>query len=196
MLVDNNALKLVLAGSLAIFLILKITEPFAEEEDEESYSDLGEDVAAEDDDGDDDEEAYAEDEEADDDDDEAGDDEDTFAPFNENDDAARVGTIVRSEGKLQNAVRAAHAPGPMPVSVNALPKPAPQPAWSEFAPDPAVLTGQNFVDSSRWVGMSTMSNRRNANRQLRADPPIAKDNSISPWMQSSIEQDMYRRPLE
>ena len=82
------------------------------------------------------------------------------------------------------------------IDSNTLPKPASDAGFGQFAPQPGALNGQNFVDASRWVGMGNLTSRRNANRQLRPDIPVPKNNSISPWMQSTIEQtDDYQRAL-
>lgn len=85
---------------------------------------------------------------------------------------------------------------PLAVSSDLLPKAPVDSGFAQFAPDPSALTGQNFVDASRWVSMGTVGTHRNANYQLRADIPIPKNNAVSPWMQSTIEQDTYRKPLE
>lgn len=85
---------------------------------------------------------------------------------------------------------------PLAASTDLLPKASADAGFAQFAPDPAALTGQNFVDASRWVSQGTLGTHRNANYQLRADVPIPKNNQVSPWMQSTIEQDTYRKPLE
>jgi hypothetical protein len=90
----------------------------------------------------------------------------------------------------------ATAMAPQATSADLLPKTSPDAGFGQFAPDPAALTGQNFVDASRWVSVGTLGTHRNANYQLRADIPIPKNNAVSPWQQSTIEQDTYRKPLE
>ena len=58
------------------------------------------------------------------------------------------------------------------------------------------LGGMNFLKAGHHVGINTVSSSlRNANYQLRADPPIAKKN-VGPWQSSTIEQDLERKPLE
>ena len=58
------------------------------------------------------------------------------------------------------------------------------------------LGGMNFLKAGSHVGVNTVSSSlRNANYQLRADPVIAKQN-VSPWSNSTIEQDLERKPLE
>lgn len=82
-------------------------------------------------------------------------------------------------------------------SVNLLPKPCADANFAQFAPNPKDLAGQNFVDASRWVSLGSMSSRRNINRDLRADIPIPKNNGVSPWNQSTIEQQqLTTKPLD
>ena len=65
-------------------------------------------------------------------------------------------------------------------------------SFAEFAP--ANISGKNFVDSTKYViGMQSQT-LRNANLQLRSDPPISKEN-ICPWNNSTINPEV-RRPLE
>ena len=85
---------------------------------------------------------------------------------------------------------------PQGTSANLLPKPAADAGFGQFAPDPAMLSGQNFVDASRWVSLGSMSSRRNINRDIRAEVPIPKSNGLSPWNQSSIEQQKSGKALD
>jgi hypothetical protein len=55
------------------------------------------------------------------------------------------------------------------------------------------MQGINFLDAGSQVGLSTRLNR-NANLQLRSDPPIPKH--PLPFMYSTIEADRLRQPLE
>ena len=60
---------------------------------------------------------------------------------------------------------------------------------AEFVP---TLEGKNFVDSHKFVkGMSSQS-LRNANYQLRSDPPNPQE-AVCPWMQSTINPEERRR---
>ena len=53
-----------------------------------------------------------------------------------------------------------------------------------------------MLDSTYHVGVNTVGQSlRNANRQLRADPPNPQVN-VSPWMNTTISPDLPRRPLE
>lgn len=85
---------------------------------------------------------------------------------------------------------------PLPVSADLLPKPVQEPAsWgSEFAPKE--LAGAQLLSAVQSVGSDTVgSSLRNANLSLRADPPIEKK-QVSPWTQSSIDSDLWRKSLD
>lgn len=59
-----------------------------------------------------------------------------------------------------------------------------------------ILAGINMLDSGFHVGVNTVGQSlRNANRQLRSEPPNPQVN-VSPWLMSSIGPDLLRRPLE
>lgn len=58
------------------------------------------------------------------------------------------------------------------------------------------LQDQNFLTAGYHIGINTVGQTlRNANRQLRSEPtnPQVK---VSPWMQTTIEPDINRKPLE
>jgi len=58
------------------------------------------------------------------------------------------------------------------------------------------LKGQNFLDATFHNGVNTVGQSlRNANLQLRSEPANPTDN-VSPWLQTSIEPDLDRKPLE
>lgn len=58
------------------------------------------------------------------------------------------------------------------------------------------LQDQNFLTAGYHVGVNTVGQSlRNANRQLRSDPPNPQV-KVSPWMQTTIEPDLNRAPLE
>ena len=78
------------------------------------------------------------------------------------------------------------------LSTNLLPKDDPKMEdASEFAPS---LEGQNFVDSYKYVFGSQSQSLRNANYQLRSDPPNPQKN-VCPWMQTTISKE-ERRTLD
>jgi len=59
-----------------------------------------------------------------------------------------------------------------------------------------ILDGVNLLDSGFHVGVNTVGQSlRNANRQLRSEPPNPQVN-VSPWMTSTIGPDLGRKPLE
>lgn len=85
---------------------------------------------------------------------------------------------------------------PTNVAADLLPKPTTSQVldFGEFAPK--ALQGQNFLEVSKQLGVDTQgSSMRNANYQLRADPPNPRS-TVGPWMNSTIEADLLRRPLE
>lgn len=70
-------------------------------------------------------------------------------------------------------------------------------AWQETSPQSqGHITDQNFLESGHHYGINTVGQSlKNANRQLRSDPPIPKVN-ISPWLQSTISPDTNRKGFE
>jgi len=58
------------------------------------------------------------------------------------------------------------------------------------------LKGGNFLSSGYHAGINTVSTTlRNANLDLRSDPPNPRG-AVSPFLNSTIEPDLYRRALE
>ena len=78
-----------------------------------------------------------------------------------------------------------------------LPQKNPNDVWEFSAPsNPGSLEDKNFLESAHHYGINTVgSSLRNANRQIRSDPPIPRK-AVSIWHQSTIEPDTNRRPLE
>lgn len=59
-----------------------------------------------------------------------------------------------------------------------------------------ILQGINYLDAGFHIGVNTVGQSlRNANQQLRAEPPNPQVN-VSPWLNTSIGPDLFRRPLE
>lgn len=82
------------------------------------------------------------------------------------------------------------------VSSSTLPKPSANTGFfGQFAPDPKELTGQNFVDATRWTSLGAMTSKRNISRDIRAEIPVPKNNGISPWNNSTIDQQVAGVPL-
>jgi len=69
--------------------------------------------------------------------------------------------------------------------------------WAQSVPSTqGELGDQNFLAAGFHVGVNTVGQTlRNANRQLRSEPPNPQV-KVSPWLQSTIEADTNRRPLE
>lgn len=58
------------------------------------------------------------------------------------------------------------------------------------------LQGKNFLSAGALIGVNTVGQSlRNANLQLRSEPPNIQT-PVGPWLQSTIEPDLQRRPLE
>lgn len=78
-----------------------------------------------------------------------------------------------------------------------LPKDAANSKWAQMNPaGQGDVRDQNFLTAGYHIGVNTVGQtRRNANYQLRSDPPNPQQ-PVSPWNISTIEPDMNRRPLE
>ena len=123
------------------------------------------------------------------------DDDDEGYGNNDGDDDDNEGYAEYAPGKpRQDAGMAA-------ASVALLPKPGASchrgtpDASFDFAPGNA-LRAQNFLDSSRFMGVNTQgSSNRHANHDLRSVPVIPRE-TVGPWSQSTMEADLLRKPLE
>ena len=69
--------------------------------------------------------------------------------------------------------------------------------WAQSVPaGQGSLGDQNFLNAGFHVGMNTVGQTlRNPNYQLRSEPPNPQL-KVSPWLQSTIEPDTNRKPLE
>jgi hypothetical protein len=69
--------------------------------------------------------------------------------------------------------------------------------WAQSVPaGQGELGDQNFLNAGYHIGVNTVGQTlRNANRQLRSEPPNPQL-KVSPWLQTTIEPDINRRPLE
>jgi len=81
-------------------------------------------------------------------------------------------------------------------SVDLLPQDA-NSLWAQVSPSgQGSLADQNFLTSGFHIGINTVGQTlRNANRQLRSEP-LNPQVKVSPWLQTTIEADINRRPLE
>jgi hypothetical protein len=58
------------------------------------------------------------------------------------------------------------------------------------------VSGKNFLSAGSLIGVNTVGQSlRNANQQLRAEPPNPQM-KVSIWNETTIEPDLIRRPLE
>jgi len=68
--------------------------------------------------------------------------------------------------------------------------------WAKNAPVSGDLKDQNFLTAGYHTGVNTVGQSlRNANMQLRSEPPNPQV-KVSPWMQTTIDPDLNRRPME
>ena len=71
-------------------------------------------------------------------------------------------------------------------------------AWDKVNPSngQGTVAFKNFLEAGNMFGVDTQgSSLRNANQGLRSEPLI-KQMEVSPWSQSTIDPDIYRKPLE
>ncbi len=69
--------------------------------------------------------------------------------------------------------------------------------WASVNPEgQGTLDGKNFLQAGYHIGINTVGQTlRNANLQLRSEPPNPQV-QVSPWLQTTIEPDVSRRPME
>ena len=69
--------------------------------------------------------------------------------------------------------------------------------WAQSVPSgQGELGDQNFLNAGYHIGVNTVGQTlRNANRQLRSEP-LNPQQKVSPWLQTTIEPDVNRRPME
>lgn len=83
------------------------------------------------------------------------------------------------------------------VATSLLPKPSVpgQNSWDISAPQ-NILANQNFLSATQQLGVDTvLSSLRNASHDIR-QTIVNPINVVSPWMNSTIQPDLERRPLE
>ena len=78
-----------------------------------------------------------------------------------------------------------------------LPKDSANSDWAQVNPaGQGDVQNQNFLTAGYHVGINSVgSTLRNANMQLRSEIPNPQL-KVSPWLQSTIEPDLNRKPLE
>lgn len=69
--------------------------------------------------------------------------------------------------------------------------------WAQVNPaGEGTLKDRNFLQSGYHIGINTVGQTlRNANQQLRSEPPNPQV-KVSPWLQTTIEPDLGRKPME
>ena len=69
--------------------------------------------------------------------------------------------------------------------------------WAQVNPaGQGMLMDRNFLDAGHHVGINTVGQSlRNANYNLRSEIPNPQI-KVSPWMQSTVDPDVGRKPLE
>lgn len=69
--------------------------------------------------------------------------------------------------------------------------------WAQLHPQgEGYLTNKNFLTGGHHIGINTVGNNlRNPNLQIRSEP-VNPQVPVSPWINSTIGKDLYRKPLE
>ena len=78
-----------------------------------------------------------------------------------------------------------------------LPRDAANSEWAQVNPaGQGDVKNQNYLTAGYHMGINSIgSTLRNANMQLRSEPPNPQV-KVSPWLQTTIDPDLNRRPLE
>ncbi len=78
-----------------------------------------------------------------------------------------------------------------------LPKDAANTKWAQLNPTgTGALQNVNFLTAGYNMGVNTIgSSHKNPNMTIRADPYIPKED-VSPWLQSTIDHDPWRKKLD
>lgn len=113
-----------------------------------------------------------------------------------------IGTVEQPQGIQQpssmtiNQLPSECYPKDVLSSADLLPRDA-NSLWAQVNPSgQGSLADQNFLTAGFHIGINTVGQTlRNANRQLRSEP-LNPQVKVSPWMQTTIEPDINRRPLE
>lgn len=112
-------------------------------------------------------------------------------PAGQNEVYASVSGITTSNLGLPSAVKAnvANPSELLPLDNNS--------AWAQFNPaGKGDLKNVSLLKAGYHIGIDTIgSSLRNANLQERSEPPNPTT-SVSPWMNTTIEPDLMRAPLE
>lgn len=69
--------------------------------------------------------------------------------------------------------------------------------WAQAMGEKGPLSGKNFLNAGFLTGINTVgSTMRNANLQLRSEPPNPQIQNLTPWNNTTIMPDMGRKPFE
>jgi hypothetical protein len=130
------------------------------------------------------------------------------APSDPDKAASGFGSIYASDpngNESYSRVKAPAQSGPMPTCFprdrltadDLLPKDAANSKWAQLNPaGQGDVRDQNFLTAGYHIGVNTTgSSKKNPNLQLRSEP-LNPQVVVSPWMQSTIEPNLYQRPLE
>ena len=106
------------------------------------------------------------------------------------------GPVVDQCGSYQNVAQASCFPKSQLTPDDLLPSDECN-VWSKNNPHGSgSLRDKNFLQAGWATGVSSVgSTLRNANLQLRSDPPNPQV-MVSPWMQTTIQPDIGRKPFE
>jgi hypothetical protein len=103
-------------------------------------------------------------------------------------------THAQYTGPLQNQQLNGYAQGTINSAMDLLPKDK-NSEWAQLNPSLDSSIGPDLLSPGQYIGISSAP-LRNANLQLRSDPPIDRSISVGPWNNTTIDQDMSRVPLE
>ncbi len=118
---------------------------------------------------------------------------DPSEPLGQNEEPKGLGDV---ESTSMNQLPAECYPKDVLSSTDLLPRDA-NSKWAQAAPSgQGSLQDKNFLTAGFHIGVNTVGQTlRNANRQLRSDPPNPAV-KVSPWNQTTIEADTNRRAME
>lgn len=114
--------------------------------------------------------------------------EEEVAAVEPSDEVADVGAIVPAAE--ENATQELTAEDLLPANDEA-------DIWAETNPEgEGNVADKNFLTAGHHIGVDTVGQSlRNANYGLRSEPPNPRE-VVSPWMNTTIDADNNRRPLE
>ena len=102
-----------------------------------------------------------------------------------------------STGEVQNFSTLDCFPKDQLTAKDLIPREDAYNVWNDSNPPvQGQLSNKNFIESGHHYGINTVGQSlKNPNLQLRSDPLIPQ-REVGPWMQSTIEADVNRRPFE